>query len=193
MSEFDLQAATRDYYRRIHRAALVMTGNPSDADDLAQDTFLEAARSAHRFAGRATAYTWLYAILLNQERRRRRRNRTWWRRLQSLWQSSTPSHGTDAAADRPLQVREWLDGLWRHVGRLPERQRHAMTLRYSESLTYEEIASVLDCPAGTAKSHVHHGLKTLRELLKGTEYELATENDGPEVGDVSRWALIRTR
>jgi DNA-directed RNA polymerase specialized sigma24 family protein len=69
----DVEATTREYFPRIHRAALVMCGNPWDADDLAQETFLVLARQGGDFQGRSSVYTWLYGIMLNLERRERRR------------------------------------------------------------------------------------------------------------------------
>jgi RNA polymerase sigma-70 factor (ECF subfamily) len=161
----DIDEAVRTHYGRIHRAALVLTGNPWDADDLAQETFVEALRSAHRFAGTARAYTWLYAILLRCARQRRRGHRRWLRRMQELWQRLLREATTDAPADGSLEVRQWRESLWAEVARLPTAQRDVLVLRYSEGLTYEEIAEVLGCPPGTAKSRVHHGLKKLRARL----------------------------
>src|SRR5690348_8334678 len=69
----DVHQASELYFARIHRAALVLTGNPWDADDLAQETFLVLARRGHEFQGRSSLYTFLYGILLNLERRERRR------------------------------------------------------------------------------------------------------------------------
>ncbi len=69
----DLSATIAEHFPRIHRAALVLTGNPWDADDLAQETFLILAREGARFAGRSQLGTWLYGILLNLDRRLRRR------------------------------------------------------------------------------------------------------------------------
>src|SRR5207247_1221952 len=69
----DVHSASELYFARIHRAALVLTGNPWDADDLAQETFLILARRGHEFQGRSSLYTLLYGILLNLERRERRR------------------------------------------------------------------------------------------------------------------------
>src|SRR5687768_4140540 len=68
VTELDIEKAIEEYFPRIHRAALVLTGSPWDADDLAQETFLVLARQAAAFAGRSSLYTWLYGVLLNLER-----------------------------------------------------------------------------------------------------------------------------
>ena len=56
VAELDIQQVSDEYFARIHRAALVMTGNPWDADDLAQETFLVLSGSAARFEGRSSLY-----------------------------------------------------------------------------------------------------------------------------------------
>lgn len=164
----DVQKVTEECFPRIHRAALVLSGNPWDADDLAQETFLVLARQSDKFAGRSSIYTWLYGILLNLERRQRRRNGMRWRKLSILW-GNEPKNRTTPAAETPIEVAEWKASLWSFVARLPDGQRQALVLRFSEHLAYEEIASVMDCPLGTVKSRIFNGLTTLREMLSGLQ------------------------
>jgi RNA polymerase sigma-70 factor (ECF subfamily) len=168
VSEVDLELLVERHYGRIHRAALVMTGNVWEADDLAQETFLQAMRSLRRFSGRSRVETWLYAILVNQHRRRlrtqARRERRQLRWLHWVW---TPPPSEKPEQD--MESEEWRQSVWRHVAELPEVQRHAMVLRYSEDLSYEEIAQVLGCPVGTVKSRLHHALATLRSKVDATE------------------------
>src|SRR5262245_12220743 len=68
-----LQELVERYGDRLLRSACLLCGNESDAEDLVQDTFVEAARSAHRFHGRSSAYPWLHAILLTLTRHYHRR------------------------------------------------------------------------------------------------------------------------
>lgn len=164
MASFDIHQTTEQFFDRIHRAALVFTGNPWDADDLAQETFLEAARLADRFQGRSAIFTWLYGILLNLERRHRRKAGMWKRKLKVLWGGSEATR-TQPPADASLEVREWKNSLWSKVSELPDGQRHALVLRFSEHLSYDEIAEILECPLGTVKSRIHNGLATMRESL----------------------------
>ena len=58
------------------------------------------------------------------------------------------------------------------VNKLPDGQRHALTLRFSEELAYDEIAEVLECPLGTVKSRIHHGLLALRKLMSHQDDQL---------------------
>lgn len=165
MSPPDIAHTSQLYFARIHRAALVLTGNPWDADDLAQETFLILARQADRFAGRSTVYTWLYGILLNLDRRERRRVGSRRRKLQVLWGNESTEERAAPAAETALEVAEWKKSLWAKVAELPDGQRQALVLRFSERLSYDEIAEVLECPLGTVKSRIFHGLASLRESL----------------------------
>ncbi len=165
VSALEIAQASQQHFARIHRAALVLTGNPWDADDLAQETFLVVARAADRFAGRSAIYTWLYGILLNLDRRERRRTGARRRKLQVLWSNEATEDRAAPAADAPLEVAEWKKSLWAKVAELPDGQRQTLVLRFSERLSYEEIAIVLECPLGTVKSRIFHGLAALRALL----------------------------
>ena len=165
--KFDLQQAIDEHFVRIHRAALVLSGNPWDADDLAQETFLVMSRQADKFQGRSSVYTWLYGILLNLERRERRRHGIAKRKLKVLWDNQeNKGEQTIPAAETPIEVREWKRSLWGWVAKRPDGQRQALVLRFSEGLRYEEIANVLECPLGTVKSRIFHGLGGLRRMLE---------------------------
>ncbi len=165
----DLELLVREHFARIHRAALLLTGNPWDADDLAQETFLVFARSYHRFDCRSRVYTWLYGILLNLEKRERRRKLRYRRRI-AEWQSRRQAWPETAPpAGWQLEWSEWKESLWAQVSSLPDAQRHALILRFGEGLRYDEIAAILRCPLGTVKSRLYHGLLALRQRCEPME------------------------
>lgn len=166
MELLNIDETTQQNFARIHRAALVLCGNPWDADDLAQETFLILARQGGNFQGRSSIYTWLYGILLNLDRRERRRYGMRRRKLHVLWDNQPADHGTTPGADAKAEVSEWKKSLWARVSRLPEGQRQALVLRFSEGLAYDEIAEVLECPLGTVKSRIFHGLAGLRRIME---------------------------
>lgn len=168
----NIDQVSAQYFARIHRAALMLTGNPWDADDLAQETFLVLARQAGRkFEGRSSLYTFLYGILLNLERRRRRRAGLKKRKLRVLW-GNEPAERTTPAAETAIEVAEWKKSLWSEVSKLPDGQRQVLVLRFASHLQYDEIAAVMECPVGTVKSRIFHGLAALRAALSGgSEHE----------------------
>jgi RNA polymerase sigma-70 factor, ECF subfamily len=171
VATLDIRLASQEHFARIHRAALILTGNPWDADDLAQETFLILAKRADDFKGRSSLYTWLYGILLNLERRERRRLGIHRRKLQVLWNNEPGNESSSPAAEVPIEVAEWKRSLWAHVAKLPDPQRQSLVLRFSEKLSYDEIAEVLECPLGTVKSRIFNGLASLRAMM--TEEESA--------------------
>lgn len=170
MVPFDLQEISRQYFARVHRAALALVGNPWDADDLAQETFCvlaqQGAQNGTRFEGRSSIYTYLYGVLLNLERRQRRRTGVARRKLHVLWGNELDQPREQPAAETPIEVAEWKKSLWAYVAQLPDGQRQALVLRYSEGLPYDQIAEILGCPLGTVKSRIFHGLAALKRLLE---------------------------
>lgn len=155
------------HYPRIRRAAMLLTGDAWDAEDLAQETFLQAMQGWHRFAPTHRVETWLYAILVNLDRKRRRRHVRGWRQI-AKWFARQDSDTDRLSPSYAVEVQEWRKSVWRAVASLPERQQHVIVLRYAEGLSYEEIAKVMDCPTGTVKSRLHHGLGALRNRLGTT-------------------------
>lgn len=187
MAKIDIDRATDEHFARIHRAALLLTGNPWDADDLAQETFLVLTRQSDRFQGRSSLYTWLYGILLNLDRRQRRRHGVHRRKLQVLYDEAPQSPSSVPAAETAIEVSEWKAGLWALVARLPDGQRQALVLRFSEGLRYDEISVAMDCPLGTVKSRIYHGLRALRRLIDkehGEDAAEAPEHPYEDVNDV---------
>ena len=134
VTQLDVQQAVERNFARIYRAALVMTGNPWDADDLAQGTFLIVARDAANFKRRSRMYTWIYGILLNVERGVRRRHGMHRRKLEELRANRFPSETVAPAVETATESEEWKRSLWAQVSKLPETQRQTLVLRFCEGL-----------------------------------------------------------
>src|SRR5438270_11045213 len=118
MAHLDIDEVSSECFGRIHRAALVLSGNPWDADDLAQETFLILTRQSNRFEGRSSVYTWLYGVLLNLDRRQRRRYGMQRRKLRVLWGSQAAEPIAGPGADAVSEVKEWKKSLWARVAQL---------------------------------------------------------------------------
>ncbi len=158
----------------------MLTGNPWDADDLTQETFLVMARDAHRFEGRSSLYTWIYGIMLNLDRRSRRQRGMHQTKLRVLWSGESRAKSTVPAAETSVEVAEWKRSLWAHVSELSDGQRHALLLRFSEHMSYQEIAEALDCPLGTVKSRIFNGLSALRQTISETHADLRDRPEHPQ-------------
>ena len=151
----------------LYGTALRLTRRPQDAEDLVQDTYLKAFRSAHQFEPGTNLKAWLFTILHNTYRNMRRHdgrnpvnvdNDAVDRAADDAAGGQTPEQIlTRAALDRDLQ--EVLD-------ELPDAFRQAVWLRDVEELSYADIARVLDVPIGTVMSRISRGRRALYEGLQ---------------------------
>jgi RNA polymerase sigma-70 factor (ECF subfamily) len=145
--------------RRIYGAAYRLTGNATEAEDLAQETFLRAYRRFHLFAPGSNAKAWLLTILHNLRTDfLRKRGRT-----PPL--SELPEDGPAVAPTQGQGL--GIADVEQILAKLPEPFRAAVVLRDIEELSYEEIAKVLHVPIGTVMSRIHRGSALLRAALGG--------------------------
>src|SRR5262245_46098929 len=129
----DLQA----HHDRLLRSACLLCGNETDAQDLVQETFLQAIKSAPRFRGDSTVHTWLHGILLNLSHRRLREQKH--QRLVYVEEpvlSGTVQSSATITVDQGYYADQVADALQR----LSPEHRAAIVMRYYESLKIHEIA-----------------------------------------------------
>lgn len=162
----------RLYQDRLYSFALRLTGNPEDAEEIAQDAFVRAYRALQSYPAeriRTLALrAWLYQVTLNVARNRLRGKRHTFVSIHEEAGSSDAGSGRELEDDprtRPdsryeqVQARKDIATL---VAALPDRYRSALILRYVEGLRLEEVAAILKQPLGTAKSNVHRAVNALR-------------------------------
>jgi len=156
--------------RRLLRHAFGLCRCETQAQDLAQETLLEAWKSIQRFNGQCQFSTWLCAILLRRHQSARRRAR--WRELLHAFTPGEPEppagqvdpDATAAAPDEAAELSERSRLILRALDRLPARQREVVFLRFYEDASLAEIAAALGCAAGTVKSRLFHALENLRAM-----------------------------
>jgi len=156
----------RSEQRVVYSVALRMTRSPSEAEDLTAETFLRAYRALRGYdRSRVLALrprSWLVTIMLNTWRNSLRDAS---RRPNLMPSADLPDrHAEDQDVEQAVESAERQRELGRLVGQLPVAQRLAVVLRHVVGLPMAEIAAVLKCPEGTAKSHVSRGLSKLRTL-----------------------------
>ncbi len=150
------------------------TGNCDEAEDIAQNVFVQVYKSANRYEPRAKFTTWLFTIArnlcLNEYRRRQRHP------LQSLQEtmtgdpSSDPVQFADPTSRSPvveLAEKELRERILAAIQNLPEDQRTAVLLCRYEGLSYEEIAKVLRITEKATKSLLHRARKALKQEFNG--------------------------
>jgi len=151
----------------LYGTALRLTRRAADAEDLVQDTYLKAFRSAHQFTPGTNLKAWLFTILHNTFRNTRRHDG----RNPVDVDSETVERATSDApgSESPEQIltRATLDAdLQAALDALPPAFREAVWLRDVEELTYAEMAGVLNVPIGTVMSRISRGRRALFDGLQ---------------------------
>jgi RNA polymerase sigma factor (sigma-70 family) len=141
-------ACYREQWAAMVRLAWLMTGSRELAEDVVQDAFVQVNL---RWSSIDTPVAYLRVAVVNGTRAHARR----------------VSRGR-AVLDEPVQpvLPPELDETWQLLTQLSARQREALVLRFYADLSFEQIAGVLQCRLGTAKSLVHRGLARLKELME---------------------------
>jgi RNA polymerase sigma-70 factor (ECF subfamily) len=141
------QGKLRAFLRRMAR------GDAALADDLAQETFLEAYRKIGQFRGAGTFASWLAQIGYSRYLMHARRHK-----LEPLDETTVRSQETEAALHAKLDLETAL-------ARIHPAKRAALTLCFAEGYSHEEAAKIMKIPLGTLKSHVLRGREEVRTLL----------------------------
>lgn len=163
------EAIVRSYEKKVYNLALRMVGNPDDAADMAQETFIKAYKALDSFRSDSKFSVWLYRIATNvclDFLRRKSRSNT-----VSL---TADDDDGDAQLDIPdlngnpeeeLSRKLTIDAVQRGLQTLGEQQRSILVLREINGLSYEEIAQTLDIDIGTVKSRIFRARKRLCAFL----------------------------
>jgi len=162
------------HMQALYTAALRMTRNPADAEDLVQETFLKAYRAFDRYEDGTNIRAWLYKILtntfINSYRAAKRRPEKadvedvedlyLYHRIGDLRASGAGRSAEDEVFDHFTD-----DEVKRAIESLPEAFRIAVLLADVEGFSYKEIAEITDVPIGTVMSRIHRGRKALQKAL----------------------------
>ena len=164
------QRGEREAYRalfelhkdRVYSIALHYSNDESSAMDIAQDTFIKLFSSIPAFRGEGSFESWLYRIVVNSCLDRKRQGRRFLPFIDRLLDSLRSSGET---ALQKLLRQELSDQVQLAVGKLPAEQRIVIVLRYTEGLSYEEMAEVLGCSRGTVASRLNRAHRVLERRL----------------------------
>jgi RNA polymerase sigma-70 factor (ECF subfamily) len=163
----EFTAAALSHIDSLYGTALRLTRRAADAEDLVQDTYLKAFRSAHQFEPGTNLKAWLFTILHNTFRNVRRHDGRSPVDVDSDAVERAPNAGPADQSPEQILSRRTLDAdLQAALDDLPEAFRQAVWLRDVEELTYAEMAKVLDIPMGTVMSRISRGRRALSEGLR---------------------------
>ena len=150
-----LEALYRERYEHFARVASAITGDGESGRDAVQIAFAAAIQSRRAYRGEGPLEGWLWRIVVNEARRLARVRPEV--ELPGEHEPATNGHGPDE-----LGLRAW-------IGRLPERQREILFLRYYADLDYRAIAAALEIEVGTVSATLSAAHTKLRKLLKEVE------------------------
>ncbi|OZI33071.1 RNA polymerase subunit sigma [Bordetella genomosp. 1] len=159
-----LRDLVREHSGRLQRFIVKHIGNTSDAEDLAQQAFLEAARSYRSFRGESQLSTWLYGIALNLVRNHLSRSpqrRYDFTSDDALEQHASATPTPEQAAEQNQNMRLLQEAL----AELPPNMRDVLLMVGMDDVSYEEAAVLLTVPVGTVRSRLSRARSSLREKL----------------------------
>ena len=156
---------------RVYRTAFSLLQSPEEAEDVAQEVFVEVYQTISRFRGEASLSTWLYRLTTSRALKNRRRARA---KKRFAYLTSLLGFDNDVLHEPPdhahplvlLEGQQQLQILLAHIARLPDQQQVAFTLRHEQELSYEQIAAVLDTTVAAVESLLFRARQTLRKHVQ---------------------------
>ncbi|MDA8075807.1 MAG: sigma-70 family RNA polymerase sigma factor [Actinomycetota bacterium] len=170
----------------LYTAALRMTRNAADAEDLVQETYLKAYRGFGSFSEGTNLKAWLYRILtntyINAYRAAKRRPEV--SDVEDvedlyLYHRIAPEDGSTRSAEEEVLAGFTDDEVKAAIEALPDAFRIAVLLADVEGFSYKEIAEITDVPIGTVMSRIHRGRRALEKTLAGFAQERGLVGAGP--------------
>ncbi len=160
------------YAPQLYSAALRMTRNPADAEDVVQETFLKAYRAYDSFTEGTNLKAWLYRILTNTyinkyRKKQRRPSEVELGELQDLYLYKRLGENSGAQASAETEALDMFvdEDIIEALESLPENFRLPVLYADVEGFSYKEIAEIIDVPIGTVMSRLHRGRKALQRKL----------------------------
>lgn len=169
--EFETEALS--YMDQLYAAALRMTRNAADAEDLVQETYAKAFTARDKFTMGTNLKAWLYRIqtnaFINTYRKKQREPKRSDAEQVEDWQlAAAAEHTSTGLVSAEQEALDLIgdDDIKRALSELSEDFRMAVYLSDVEGFAYKEIAQIMDTPVGTVMSRLHRGRKMLREMLR---------------------------
>lgn len=178
--EMAFETIYRTHFRRVYSLCLRMLGNPTDAEDVTQDVFIQLYRKIGSFQGDSALSTWLYRMTVNtvlmylrHKQRKHKEQAVEDESLQSLAEVDQFKHRDEVSLTDRI-------ALERAIAQLPAGYRSVLVLHDIEGYEHEEIGQMLGISVGTSKSQLHKARLKLRKLILGKRREKQPINSNSE-------------
>ena len=158
------------YQHKLYQVCYRMLGNKQEAEDIAQEAFVRAYMNLHTFDQKRKFSTWLYRIGTNLcIDRIRKKKPDYYLDAEVAGTEGLNLYSQIASDDQlpeeTIEKMELQDRIQYEIGRLPDKYRTVVVLKYIEELSLQEISEILDMPLGTVKTRIHRGREALRKQL----------------------------
>ncbi|MFI5252014.1 MAG: RNA polymerase sigma factor [Bacteroidota bacterium] len=148
------------YMKQTYNVAFNLVRNHEDAEDVAQEAFVRIYRSLEKFRGDSEFSTWLYRITVNvaldRIKQRKKKDEREVRNVENMFIPMMVQAGDNADVSMHIE---------RALHELPTLQRAVVILRHINGLPTKKVGEILQCSEGTVKTHLHRGLKKMKEKL----------------------------
>jgi len=166
-----IEFLVRKYNKQVIKTAFHLLQNMDDAEDLAQDVYVEIIESVKHFKGAATLTTWIYRLTVNKSLNfiRKNKRKQLVKNFESFFRNTDGSRShtfpEPAANDNSLDDKERRHILENAVNSLPENQKTAFILNKYEELAYKEIAEIMNLSLASVESLLHRAKQNLQKKL----------------------------
>ncbi len=160
------------YQRKLARLLSRFIRDPAEIEDVSQEAFIKAYRALPSFRGDSAFYTWLYRIGINTAKNflvsqgRRAPTTTEFNAEEAETFDDADQLRDNNTPENELMSKQVAETVNRTVESLPEELRTALTLREIEGMSYEDIASIMNCPIGTVRSRIFRAREAVAERLR---------------------------
>jgi RNA polymerase sigma-70 factor (ECF subfamily) len=176
-SETDFEATALPHLDELYRTARRLTGSPTEAEDVVQETYLQAWKSFHRFESGTNCRAWLHKILFHVVQHYRRKS---FRLV--LKQDDEDTLEENLTYEPPIPEEVTDDDVLAAFQKIPEHYREVVLLADVHEFAYREIAETLSIPLGTVMSRLNRGRNLLRQELSSFAAGFGTRQRGEARG-----------